>query len=230
MPPRADVPLSTPKAHATDLGWGPYLRTGSRRAPCVPRNRDHEEKPAAARQKLPKGENTHLDIHVCIYICTWWVSKSWFCYRWTTSQLLVKVVNGAAPASFESHMLFFHTFERKFTAAITFPVQYGSGLCNTPYGKWHVSRTERVLVQAKYLERNAYIHPNLNVLPVNFAKERPPWCVSIPERYTWILVILQPWTRITTLRRSCFTERRAPSKAWIGGNIKVVANVDKGQR
>ena len=68
MPPRADVPLSTPKAHATDLGWGPYLRTGSRRAPCVPRNRDHEEKPAAARQKLPKGENTHLDIHVCIYI------------------------------------------------------------------------------------------------------------------------------------------------------------------
>ena len=33
------------------------------------------------------------------------------------------------------------------------------------------------------------------------------------------MVILQPLTRITTLRCSCFTELRAPLEAWIGGNI-----------
>ena len=49
---------------------------------------------------------------------------------------------------------------------------------------------------------------------------RTPCCVCIPLSYSWILVILQPLTRITihTLQRSCFTESRAPSEAWIGGN------------
>ena len=51
MPPQADVPLSTPRARATDLGRGPNLRMGSGRAPCVPRSREHEERPAAGREK-----------------------------------------------------------------------------------------------------------------------------------------------------------------------------------
>ena len=55
MPPRADVPLSTPRARATDLGRGPNLRMGSGRAPCVPRSREHEERPAAGREKNADG-------------------------------------------------------------------------------------------------------------------------------------------------------------------------------
>ena len=52
-----------------------------------------------------------------------------------------------------------------------------------------------------------------------------PCCICILWSYSSILVILQPLTRITTLRRACFTERRAPSKAWIGGNIRVVVAI-----
>ena len=59
MPPRADVPLSKPRACATDLGRGPNLRMGSGRAPCVPRGREHEERRATGRKKMPKGEKTH---------------------------------------------------------------------------------------------------------------------------------------------------------------------------
>ena len=55
MPPRADVPLSTPRARATDLARGPNLRMGSGRALCVPRRREHEEKPAAGREKTAEG-------------------------------------------------------------------------------------------------------------------------------------------------------------------------------
>ena len=55
MPPRADVPLSTPRARATDLGRGPNLRMGSGRAPCVPRSREHEERPAAGKEKNAEG-------------------------------------------------------------------------------------------------------------------------------------------------------------------------------
>ena len=55
MPPRADVPLSTPTERATDHGRGPNLRTGSGRAPCVPRTREHEERPAAGREKNAEG-------------------------------------------------------------------------------------------------------------------------------------------------------------------------------
>ena len=55
MPPRADVPLSTPRASATDLGRGPNLRMGSGRAPCVPRSREHEERRAAGRENNAEG-------------------------------------------------------------------------------------------------------------------------------------------------------------------------------
>ena len=55
MPPRADEPLSTPRARATDLGRGPNLRMASGRAPCVPRSREHEERPAAGKEKNAKG-------------------------------------------------------------------------------------------------------------------------------------------------------------------------------
>ena len=55
MPPQADVPLSTPRARATDLGRGPNLRMGSVRAPCVLRSQEHEERPAAGREKNAEG-------------------------------------------------------------------------------------------------------------------------------------------------------------------------------
>ena len=55
MPPRANVLLSTPRARATDLGRGPNLRIGPGRAPCVPRSREHEERPAAGREKNVEG-------------------------------------------------------------------------------------------------------------------------------------------------------------------------------
>ena len=42
MSPRADVPLSTPRARATDLSQGPHMRMGSGQAPRVPRSREHE--------------------------------------------------------------------------------------------------------------------------------------------------------------------------------------------
>ena len=54
-PPRADVPLSTSRARATDLGRGANLRIGSGRAPCVPRSREHEERSAAGREKNGEG-------------------------------------------------------------------------------------------------------------------------------------------------------------------------------
>ena len=61
MPLPADVPLSRASARATDLGRGPNLRIGSGRAPCVPRSREHEERPAARRENMPMCEKkTHL--------------------------------------------------------------------------------------------------------------------------------------------------------------------------
>ena len=55
MPPRADVPVSTPRARDTDLGGGPNLRMRSGRAPRVPRSGEHEEIPAAGREKNAEG-------------------------------------------------------------------------------------------------------------------------------------------------------------------------------
>ena len=55
MPPRADVTLSPPTTRATDLGRGPNLRMRSGRAPCAPRNREHEERPATGREKNAEG-------------------------------------------------------------------------------------------------------------------------------------------------------------------------------
>ena len=55
MPRQADVRLSTPAARATDLGRGPTLRTGSGQAPCVPHNREHEERHAAGIEINAEG-------------------------------------------------------------------------------------------------------------------------------------------------------------------------------
>ena len=61
IPPRGDLPLWTPRARATDLGQGPNLRAGSGRAPCVPRSREHEKRPATGREQMPKCQkNTFI--------------------------------------------------------------------------------------------------------------------------------------------------------------------------
>ena len=63
IPPRADLPLYTPRARATDPGQGPNLRAGSGRAPCVPRSREHEERAAAGRQKDADVPKKHIYIY-----------------------------------------------------------------------------------------------------------------------------------------------------------------------
>ena len=55
VPPRAGLPPPIPRARATDLGRGPNLGIGCRRAPCVPRSREHEEKPAVGREYNADG-------------------------------------------------------------------------------------------------------------------------------------------------------------------------------
>ena len=78
---------------------------------------------------------------------------------------------------------------------------------NTPYGKRHTSSTECVLVQAKYLRlKLTFIHSCI----ASISLKRTPVVFASHSR---ILVFLQPLTRITALRRSCFTERRVPSEA-----------------
>ena len=63
IPPRADLPLWTPRARATDPGQGPNLGAGSGRPPCLPRNREHEGRPAAGREKNAEwAKKTHLYI------------------------------------------------------------------------------------------------------------------------------------------------------------------------
>ena len=72
MPPRADVTRSTPRIRATDLGRGPNLRMGSGRAPCPPRSREHEERPAVGREKKCRRVKKHIYIYIYIvyaYIC-----------------------------------------------------------------------------------------------------------------------------------------------------------------
>ena len=68
IPPPADLPLRTPRAHTKNLGQGPNLRAGSGRAPCVPRSREHEERPAAGRQKNAQGPKNTL--YICKYMYT----------------------------------------------------------------------------------------------------------------------------------------------------------------
>ena len=45
------------------------------------------------------------------------------------------------------------------------------------------------------------------------------FCSPYPVKQFLILVIRQPLTCIGMLRRSCFTECRAPLEAWIGANV-----------
>ena len=64
IPPGGDVRLWTPGARGTDLGQSPNLRAGSERAPCVPQSLQHEERPAAGREKHAEGpSNTFMYIH-----------------------------------------------------------------------------------------------------------------------------------------------------------------------
>ena len=49
--------------------------------------------------------------------------------------------------------------------------------------------------------KKAYIDPNLS-LTASRSRSSPPGCVCIPLSIAWSLVILQPLTRKTTLRRS----------------------------
>ena len=65
MPPRADFPLSTPRARAADLGRGPNLRMGSGRAPCVPRAESTRKDPWPEEEKMPNREKTHLYMYIC---------------------------------------------------------------------------------------------------------------------------------------------------------------------
>ena len=67
-------------------------------------------------------------------------------------------------------------------------------------------------------EIKAYIHPNPFCTTCNLLKSTSCY-VCISWGFFWFLVILQPLTRITTLRCSCVKERRAPLKARIGGNV-----------
>ena len=60
MPPQVYVPLSATGARATDLSRGPNLRMRSGRAPCVPRSREHEKRPAAGREKNADGPKNCL--------------------------------------------------------------------------------------------------------------------------------------------------------------------------
>ena len=63
-------------------------------------------------------------------------------------------------------------------------------------------------------------NPIVFVLPVNHSKAR---LVVFASRnaisFVFFKIILQPLTRTTRLRRSCFMERRAPLEALTGGNM-----------
>ena len=71
--------------------------------------------------------------------------------------------------------------------------------------------TPILLYCQKIAQKHAVLCLHPEKLLLNFGNSAAP----NPKNYK----ILQLLTRRTTLRRSCFTERRAPSEAWIGGNI-----------
>ena len=75
-PSRANLPLWTLRARSADLGKGPYLRNGSRRARWVPRSWEHEEMPAAGKEKNAEGPTKHIHINVYIYILEIWKRTS----------------------------------------------------------------------------------------------------------------------------------------------------------
>ena len=52
--------------------------------------------------------------------------------------------------------------------------------------------------------------------PTSRSVKSTPCCVCVPQSCCCTLVMLQPLTRIITLRRSCFTERGAPLEACTG--------------
>ena len=65
--PLEHVPRTSVRAqHArtTDVGQGSILRKGSRRAPCVPRSRQHEDRPAAGKENNGEGPKKRIYVHV----------------------------------------------------------------------------------------------------------------------------------------------------------------------
>ena len=66
IPPRADLPLRTPRARATDLGQGPNLRKGSGRGPYEPRSREHEKRPATGGED--NAERPKRNMYINVYI------------------------------------------------------------------------------------------------------------------------------------------------------------------
>ena len=95
--------------------------------------------------------------------------------------------------------------------------QYNSGLGNTPYGKRHTSRTEPAYGMLNIL--GSSLHSPQLFCTTRKSLKSTHCCVYIPWSFSWISVVVELLTRITTLRRSCLTERRALSEAWICGNI-----------
>ena len=78
IPPRGDLPFWIPLARVSDLGQGPNLRAVSGWAPCVPRSREHEKRPAAGREtKCRYTKKTHL--YMCMYAYIWWRFFFHFC-------------------------------------------------------------------------------------------------------------------------------------------------------
>ena len=58
--PRGDVRLWTPRVRAMDLSQGQTCAPVSGRAPCVPRSREHEKRPAAGREKNVQVPKKHV--------------------------------------------------------------------------------------------------------------------------------------------------------------------------
>ena len=63
MPLGGDLRLWMPGARGTDLGQRPNLCVGSWRAPCVPRSPEHDERPAAGREKELRRAKRHISMY-----------------------------------------------------------------------------------------------------------------------------------------------------------------------
>ena len=99
IPPRADLSLWPSRTRATYLGQGPNLRAGSGRAPCEPRRREHEERPAAVREKNNQGQKKYIFIYV--YICV----PGSFTYHTYSIVYIVRVMYELVPACTSSSSL-----------------------------------------------------------------------------------------------------------------------------
>ena len=87
---------------------------------------------------------------------------------------------------------------------------------STPYG--NIPPEPKLSALSIRYQKKAYMHSNI-VCTNRTPLKSTPCSVWIPQGHSWILDILQPLTRITTLRRSSFTERGDLLEAWIGGSM-----------